>query len=234
MKKIPKISYKVYPNTRLKPVWFHGRQQYPIYIVVVYNRTPTYFKSYYFDLLTHPKYAIHSVIGRKEPVIDDILKKEQELLEYLVEKYILDFEIERFKQEYFRLGRDLLFEIEESFQRYMATFFHDEGLPVFASLVSEGGKHTTSENILHDLKVVLKVDSFKKLMENAAFYAPPYVPLCAFIRSRQKTSIPLFSILDWESEGIQKEFRRFIISSYPNYDVELTENYLAKLVTSFC
>lgn len=38
MKKKLKIGYKVYANTRLKPVYFHGAQQHPVYIVVVYWR----------------------------------------------------------------------------------------------------------------------------------------------------------------------------------------------------
>lgn len=233
MKKTPKISYKVYPNTRLKPVWFHGSEIYPLYIVVVYNRTPTYFKSYYFDLLTHPKYAIQSVLGKIAPLTDEVLRKEQELLNHLVQKYSGNFNIETFKKDYLRLSRDLLFETEKGFQSYVNTFFQDQGLPALASLFTEGGKYVTSENLLYDLKAVLKTDTFNKFWENAAFYAPPYIPLCAFIRSRQKISIPLFSVLDWSSRATQEEFTRFLLSSYSDYDHELTQKYFKDLIFSF-
>ena len=168
-----------------------------------------------------------------EPVTDDVVKKEEELLGHLVEKHSRDFTIEKFKQDYLLLGRDLLFEAELAFQRYMISFFHDEGLPVFASLVAEGGKHATSENILYDLKLCMKADLFNKLTGNAAFYAAPYLPLCAYIRSRQKTSIPLFSVLDWSSEQVQSELIQFLRSSYPTYDPKLTAQYFDGLISSF-
>lgn len=231
MKKNLKISYKVYHNTRLREVDFHSEQQYPIYIVVVYNRTPTYFKSYYFDLMTHPKYKIHSALGRLEPVTAGIVEKEEELLGYLSEKFAGNFNTDDFKKEYLRLGRDLLFEVEEDFQRYMSTFFEDEGLPVFASMITQGSKHTTSENILDDLKSVLKIELFSKLIENSTFYAPPYIPLCAFVRSRSKTAIPLFSVFDWNSERVRQVFYQFITKFYPAYNFNSVEQYLNELTT---
>ena len=52
MTKPSKISYKLYLNERIHPVLFHGQEVYPLYIQVIHDRKPVYFKSYFFDLLS--------------------------------------------------------------------------------------------------------------------------------------------------------------------------------------
>ena len=65
MEKESTISYKVYSNERLKKVLFYGKEIYPLYIQVIYDRKPIYFKSYFFDLLSQEKYVLHYIGGKK-------------------------------------------------------------------------------------------------------------------------------------------------------------------------
>lgn len=228
-----KISYKVYPNDRVKPIWFHGTQTPPLYIVVIHKRLPVYFKSYYFDLLTHSKYAVTSVLGTFEPVISQVYVQEKILLDHLVQRFANDFSIEEFKGEYLRLGKDLVFEQEKVFEQYLTTFFYDQGLPVLASLINEGSKNATAEHLLMDLRTSLKPDIFKKLIDNAVFYAPPYIPLCTFLRRREPKRIPMLSLLEWSSDVFRKDFKAFIQSEFPAYAPVAVEQYLNKLAGSF-
>src|SRR5258708_35403667 len=50
------ISYKTYFNTRIKDVVFQGEETWPLYVQVTYDRETIFFKSYYFDLFSQPKY----------------------------------------------------------------------------------------------------------------------------------------------------------------------------------
>lgn len=53
-----KISFKTYLNDRLKQVDFHGQLTFPLYVQVTYERKPIYFKSYYFELFSKPRYLL--------------------------------------------------------------------------------------------------------------------------------------------------------------------------------
>ncbi|MCE7041375.1 hypothetical protein [Dyadobacter sp. CY312] len=98
----------------------------PLYIQLIYNHKPVYFKSSYFDQLGNPKYAIQSILGQHPPVISQVIGLEEELLEYLSKNQTGIVDIDALKADYYLLSRDLLFYLEEGFQRFMTTFLHDE------------------------------------------------------------------------------------------------------------
>lgn len=233
MKKHLKFSYKVYTNTRLQMVPFHGQLTAPLYIQLIYNKRPIYFKSAYFSQLSSPKYSVRSILGHQAPAISQVTNLEEKLLEYLSKKYINSFDLDALKADYYVLSQDLLFHLEEGFQRFMVTFLHDEGLPVMAFMISEGGKYSTAEQILNDLKSALNHKLFVKLTENAVHYAPPYIPLCAFLRSIRRQAIPLLSVLDWSSIDIKNDFKAFLQDNYPHYSFDQIEQYLNELIKSF-
>ncbi|MCE7041391.1 hypothetical protein [Dyadobacter sp. CY312] len=233
MKKQPKLSFKVYSNNRLQPVSFHGQPTSPLYIQVIYNKKPIYFKSSYFDQLSHPKYAIQSILGHQPPVSDQIVALEERLLGHLTNKYSDDFQLDTFKREYYLLSYDLLFTLEEGFQRYLTTFFQDQGLPVLSFLVAAGGTRSTSEHILNDLKISLDKQLFRKLTEGAVHYAPPYIPLCAFLRSSKRQIVPILSVQEWTSVNFKSDFKAFLHANYPGYDFDQIEQYTIKLMQAY-
>lgn len=233
MKKQLKLSYKIYANTRLQNVTFHGQVTAPLYIQLIYNKKPVYFKSSYFDQLSSPKYAIQSILGYHAPVVSQVIGLEEELLEYLCKKQTDNIDVDALKANYYLLSRDLLFHLEEGFQRYLTTFFQDEGLPVLAFLIFEGGKKSTAEQILNDLKISIDKHLFKKLLENATHYAPPYIPLCAFLRTNKKQLVPLLPVLEWSSVEFKNNFKTFLGANFIEYNFAQIDQYLNKLIKSF-
>src|SRR5687768_18463796 len=100
------ISYKTYFNERLKPVSFHGTEMHPLYIQVIFDRKPIYFKSYFFDLLVKRKNNTAAQTGKS--MMEVIERKEQRLLEFLSSLQEEAFSLERFKADYQYYARDLL------------------------------------------------------------------------------------------------------------------------------
>jgi hypothetical protein len=107
-----KASYKTYFNDRLKQTAFHGKLTYPFYVQVTFDRKSIFFKSFFFDLFSKPKYAFHIGAETFGPDIKDIIKKEEALIEFIIDKNQNDFSC-----------RDLLDMMEEGFQDYLYTFF---------------------------------------------------------------------------------------------------------------
>lgn len=58
MSRTYKVTYKTYFNERLKEVSFHGKLTHPLYIQVTFDRKTTFYKSYYFELFSKPKYLL--------------------------------------------------------------------------------------------------------------------------------------------------------------------------------
>ncbi len=131
MDKVYTISYKTYFNERLKPVLFHGQEMHPLYIQVIFDRKPIYFKSYFFDLLAKEKHGSNSV----KPAAKDVIQKEERLLEFLSRQQKDGFSLEQFKTDYQYYCRDLLDLMDVGFKNYMITFFFDDGKPELSRLV---------------------------------------------------------------------------------------------------
>lgn len=162
-------------------------------------------------------------------MISQVTDSKKKLLKYLSEKHQDNVDINAFKAEYYFLSRDLLFHLEEHFQRFMITFFHDEGLPVLAFLISKGGKQSTAEHILNDLKMGLDHKLYAKLTENAIHYAPPFIPSCAFLRSIRRQAVPFLSVFEWNSVDFRIDFKTFLNAEYPSYHFDQIDQYLNTL-----
>ena len=232
MKDQPRISYQVYLNKRLKSVSFHGIQTAPLYIRLIHNKTPYYFKSAYFDQLSRTKHGIQTILGHQAPVLDQVIALENRILKDLCDRYASKFRIETFKQDYYLLSQDMLYALDGGFQQYMITFFQDEGFPILAHLVAEGGKYCRADQILDDLEKCLTKELFNKLAANAVFYAPPYIPLCAFVRNMWKESLSILSIHDYQTANFSSVLEQFVRTNYPKYKYDLIDQYLVKLQES--
>ena len=122
MEKTYKVTYKTYFNDRLKKVFFHGVPTYPLYIQVTFDRRTIVFKSYYFELFSKPRYAIFQTNKIHGPAIMDIIEKENELIDFVIDKTLANFSLELFKQEYNFYSKDLCDEMEEGFSDYLFIF----------------------------------------------------------------------------------------------------------------
>ncbi|MBS1530563.1 MAG: hypothetical protein JSU01_09665 [Bacteroidetes bacterium] len=226
MDKSYKVSYKTYLNDRLKEVYLHGTMTYPLYVQVTFDRKSIFFKSYYFDLFSKPKYFLH-VPGtdiNTGPSMQQIIGKEEELLDYIIDKHAADFSLELFKKEYAYYCNDLLDVMEPGFIEYLYVFFQDEGMPDLAAAIREGLKYRGAENVVRDMKRAFQKPIYQRLVENSLWYAPPYLPLNAFTQQIKKWPMLSLSVMEWEKPETITDFDKYLTKYYPQREAkELVE-----------
>jgi hypothetical protein len=228
MTKPSKISFKLYQNERIHSVSFHGQEVHPLYVQLIHDRKPVYFKSYFFDLLSNEKYIISGGAEDQHPNIDDVISKEERLLNYLTQPGLFSFDT--LKEDYVRGSFDLLYCMDADFKEYMMVFFCDEGKPEFARIVLGARSMITSNGILEAFKGSLKPALYSKLIEHAAYYAPPYLPLEAFSKTLSKDAFSTFSLYEWNDPAIQVSFKEFLQGKYPNYNLKDVQQAARKVV----
>lgn len=216
MEKEYRVTYKTYDNDRLKQTNFHGKLMYPLYVQVTFDRKSIFFKSFFFDLFSKPKYAARIAGQVFGPDVKDIIKKEESLIEFIIDKNRDNFSLDLFKTEYAYYGRDLLDMMEPGFLDYLYTFLHDEGVPYLAETVNIGSLTCKLYDLVLDFKRCLNPKLYQKLWENSFYYSPPYLVLCAFNEKPQQTLLKAFTVMDWEQPGIKEDFEKFIIKNYPD------------------
>ena len=218
MEKTYHISYKTYPNDRLKKVNFHGKKVYPLYIQVTFDRRTTFYKSNFFDLFSQPKYAIRVAGETVGPKLQVVIEKENDLIEFIIEKHKDDFSLDLFKQEYNYYSQDLLDLMEPGFQNYLYTFFHDEGMPALAEALKGGAPGRRMYDVVEDMRMALKPELYKRLVENSFYYAPPYLPLYGFSEKR-RTGLPVsITFKEYERREIKEAFIDYMNATYPYMD----------------
>lgn len=218
MAKIYSVSYKAYHNERVGKVKYNGKEIHPLYIQVTFDRKPMIFKSYYFDLFSKVKISQED---RAAPSIDDIIKREGELIDFIIEKNQDDFSLDRFKTEYAYYCRDIVSLLEEDFMNYLCVFFNDEGYPAFSFILSEGGRRIIANSVIDDLKLMLQPKIYSRLLENAIYYAPPYLPVYRFA-VKQTANLNIYVVLavyEWVRPDVQEHFAQFLQSDFPTYDL---------------
>lgn len=214
MEKEYQVTYKTYYNDRLKQTNFHGKLMYPLYVQVTFDRKSIFFKSFFFDLFSKPKYAARIAGQVFGPDVKDIIKKEESLVEFIIDKNRDNFSLDLFKTEYAYYGRDLLDMMEPGFQEYLYTFLHDEGLPYLAETVNLGSLTCKLYDLVLDFKRCLNPKLYQKLWDNSFYYSPPYLVLCAFNEKPQQTLLKAFTVMDWEQLGVKDSFVEFVKKSY--------------------
>ena len=217
-----KISYKTYFNDRLKQVDFHGMMTFPLYVQVTFARKTHFFKSYYFELFSKERYflKIPGTSIAEGPGILQVISLETEVIKFIAEKHLDDFSLELFKKEYDYYSKDMCDELESGFIDYLYTFFYDEGLPALAETIKTGGKSTIAFDIAWDLKKGLNKTLYDKLIENSFYYAPPYLPVCGFMKEVKKWPMLCLTRKEWELAETKKTFKAYVISHYPEVDAD--------------
>ncbi len=216
-----KVTYKTYFNERLKKSFFHTTLMHPLYVQLIFDRTPLYFKSYYYDLFSKSKYAIR-VAGRVfTPDIKEIITKEEKLAEFIIDKNLPSFSLDLFKKEYAFYSRDLLDIMEASFMDYLFIFLQDEGMAFFAETIRNGAADCKLYDLALDMKKALHPSLYKKFIENSFYLAPPYLPLYAFTEKPKRTPFRMLSVMEWEQPATKEKFAAFFALHYP--DNNLTE-----------
>lgn len=213
-----KVSYKTYFNDRLKQVYLHGKLTYPLYVQVTFERKTIFFKSYYFELFFKPRYFI-SVAGISHgPSIGEITAKENELIDFIINKHPGDFSLDLFKREYAFYSKDLCDITEEGFIDYMYVFFQDKGMPAFAVTVREGSRYRIAYDVVRDMKRAFTKPFYEELVGNSFYYAPPYLPLYGFMQQTKKWPMLSLTVMEWETGDTQADFEAYLKTYYPKND----------------
>ncbi|MDN3550510.1 hypothetical protein [Mucilaginibacter aquaedulcis] len=177
-----KISFKTYLNDRLKQVDFHGQLTHPLYVQVTYERKTIFFKSYYFELFSKPRYAMQLADGKvKGPALKQIIEKENEVIRFVIDKLQDGFSLETFKKLYTYFSTDLCDATEFDFITYLYLFFDDKELPAMAELIKWGTLHLVTYDLVMEFKKTLKKSLYSELIEQAIEKAPPYLQLYSFM-----------------------------------------------------
>jgi len=216
-----KISFKTYLNDRLKQVDFHGQLTFPLYVQVTYERKPIYFKSYYFELFSKPRYLLTVPgVGSKAPTIDEIIGRENEVISFILEKYKDNFSMELFKSAYAYYSKDLCDVMENGFIKYLHTFFWDEGNPAIGDVLLEGCKNVVPFNVVRDFRRVFTKTAYEKLVANSLYYAPPYLPIYAFMQETKRWPMLIFTVMEFDLPENKEAFLEYVKNYYPDRPAE--------------
>lgn len=213
------VTYKVYPNTKIRTVPFHGIMKPPLYIQLIFDRRNTEYKSNLFNLFQQPKYGIRVAGELHAPPMDEIIRREEKLVEYVIDKYPDNFSFELFKKEYDYYSRDLLQEMEPGFIKYLHTFFQDEGMPYLADALPGGIETSPAFGVVRDFKRSLKPDLYLRLIDHSFDYSPPYLPLAQFAEEWRRGPLTSILVMDWLSPETQQDFRVYMQRTFPEKDV---------------
>lgn len=227
------ITHKTYFNQRLQQFYFHGKLTRPLYAQVTFDRKTIFFKSYYFDLFAKPRYAVRVAGKAYAPDIKDIIRKEEALIEFVIDKNIQKFSLDIFKKDYAFYCIDLLDTMEEDFLTYLNTFFHDEGMPFIGDSIAANAADAEPYYLIQDMKLALAPALYKKLIENSFHYAPPYLPLFGFALQFKKPPLMCLTVLEWEDKKIKESFTVYVNKTFGNKEGIKVTAEVEKWVAAF-
>lgn len=232
MARLYKVTYKTYLNKRLKKVSFHGQQTYPLYVQVSYRGKTIFFKSYYFDLFADEKYAPEQEGHGKKPLLADIEKMEDLLLDFVIGLMGPYFTFDIFRRGYSRFGQDICKATEESFVANALVFFVGREMPALGWAVFSGSREKALHTLLHDLHTALKDDLYSELM-SYSMETRIYLPFYEFVRNIKKPPYHYLSLMEWEMGTAKEDFRAFVQQKYPSSAVPLIRD-MDRFVKKYC
>ena len=165
------------------------------------------------------------------PSLEQVINKENELIDFVIDKTIDDFSLERFREQYLYYCRDLCDVTEDGFREYLFTFFHDKGMPVLASTLNEGSIAKILYHVVQDLKTALKPALYDELVENSFYYAPPYLQLFEFMMQFKKWPMLSLAVMEWQDAKVKNEFSEYVMKNFPSQNVKEVEEQVNKLLT---
>jgi len=227
-----KVTYKTYFNERLKKVSFYGKITHPLYVQVTFDRKTIFFKSYYFELFSKPRYLLLAADEKKSPTVENVIAMENELIEFVIDKTIDDFSLDQFKKSYLYYCRDLCDITEDGLRDYLLTFFTNKGLPGLAGAIMEGSRDKVLFDVVGDLKLALKPDIYDELIENSFHYAPPYISLYGFMLQQKRWPMLSLNVKEWSDPKIKIDFNEYVQRKYPNRSTDSLAEQVDTWLTS--
>ncbi|GAC1307541.1 MAG: hypothetical protein NVSMB24_19580 [Mucilaginibacter sp.] len=74
-------------------------------------------------------------------------------------------------------------------------------------LVKWGGRHVVTYGLVRDFKRIFNKPLYDELVENAFYYAPPYLQVCSFMAGRKRWPILILPVYEWMKPQSREAFR---------------------------
>lgn len=225
-----KITFKAYYNERLNKVDFHGEQTYPLYIQITYRRKTIIFKSYFFYLLSKPRYKIGGGLRIKTPSLSEVIEKENAVLNFLIEDWPRDFTVDHFKSLYDIYSKDLCTLTEEDFRLYMFVFFKMRKMSTLAYVLSNIKVDYVLYDLLKDMATSIEPGLHKALLEGAVShgkFAALYLPLYGFIKSSRPAHLKILSLYEWADTKVQQALLKYLSDNHPEWETQKIFNLIS-------
>ena len=197
------VSYKTYFNDRIKPIVFQGKESYPLYVQVTYDRKSLFFKSYYFEVFARSKYDFLQITI---PQIDEL---ESRVIDHIITKDSDSFDLGSLPRQYKMFSQDILDSFDGPFKMWLGGYLKQEGFPGLASLLEYAPDEVCAIRVWDDLKKILDAGTFER-MEEMAVRAGPYMPLAMYVRYTSPEGPFCLPLHEWSFEKRRIEIEDFI------------------------
>jgi hypothetical protein len=207
------VSYKTFFNARIKQTVFQGKETWPLYVQVTYDRKTIFFKSYYFDLFAQPKYNFLQM-----PLfqVDEL---ESRVAEFSVKWDAKRFDLDIFSRRYKVFSIDILDSFDGRFKIWLANYFQQEGWSGLAAAVAQSNDGVAAIQLWDDLKKCMEPGIFEKMEEKAARDGGPYLPLATYIRHKLPKGPFCLPLHEWSHQEKQIEIEDFIDERFWRVDM---------------
>lgn len=110
--------------------------------------------------------------------------------------------------------------MERGFVEYLQTFFWDEGNPAFGDVLLQGCKNVIAFDVVRDFKRVFSKPFYEKLVANSLYYAPPYLPIYAFMTQTKRWPMLILTVREFDHLDSRKAFLEYATKYYPDRPAE--------------
>lgn len=220
------VTYKLIHNEDASKEFFHDKWIHPLYVSLTYNRRPTKYRCRLFDLFLKPKYGLRIAQDVIAPDINVIKQREENLIEYIINKNADDFSFEVFKKDYDYYSTDLLSEMEAEFISFLYTYLNDVGMPYLATVLTDEAvcEKVSIYEVVQDMKLQMKPDHYEGLIESSVAYSHPYFPVSQFLENSMKHPYAI-TIADCENPDFLKDLSAYLKKHYKEHSKKLLESF---------
>jgi hypothetical protein len=208
------VSFKTYFNDRIKPTVFRGKESYPLYVQVIFDREAYFFKSYYFELFSRPKYDF------LRTTFSQIHELESGMIDFFITMYSDRFGLHLLRRNYKMASQDVLDSFEGPFKTWLAAYLDGKGFPGLSALLEYSTDEVCAIRVWDDLKKILDPEIFKE-MEEMAMHAGPYMPLATYVRHVSPQGPFCLPVYEWSIQENRMAIENFIDERFWGVDFGL-------------
>ena len=202
------ISYKTYFNTRIKEVLFQGVETWPLYVQMTYDRKSIFFKSYYFDLFSQPKYDFLRM------PLSQVEELERRVLDFIIAEGGTNFNLTMASVKYKNYCLDVLDLCEPKFKSWLVSYFKEENLAGLAAMVEQAKDRVVGIHLWDDLKKTMDAGSFLRMEKRAMSFGGSYLPLATYIIRQYPKGPFCLPIHEWYENKNRKKMESAMGESF--------------------